>query len=787
MPTPDQTRLMDDRARPRIMELWWALRPLTSVVRMMQSGAHPDDENSGLLAALAFRDGVNLSYACSTRGEGGQNDIGTEAGPDLGALRTREMERACDILGMRMYWHSESPDDPITDFGFSKSGVETLGRWGHDRTLARFVEIVRTDRPDILMPTFLDVPGQHGHHRAMTEAAHEVMAAAADPGFPSNLPPWQVRKLYLPAWSGAGQAYDDDEPPPPATLAVPGGGSDPASGWSWDRIGQMSRAFHRTQGMGRWVPPGPGHDWPLHLATSHAGGPDEAVWSGLPCGVADLAGAAGAEPVADDLRAAGAAIDAAVAAYPDFAAVAEAAFEALGCIRRARAGCPEAARDEVLHRLDAKEVQLGHVIRLALGVEVRCRPGETFLMPGQGVSLTVETGAGEADDLGLAFDLPRHWRIDDTDLAIAPEAAPSDPYPSAYDPAAPRAPALVADITKGGRSVAVRLPFDPAPVVLAARSAVLQPEAVVVNRVRPVDALGVKVADIRPAKADAALALPEGWTVATTGEALALTLPETVADGLYRLPLMVEGAPAATVRRIAHPHVAPTARARPAELKVRVLEAVLPDVAVGYVGGGNDRVGHWLAAMGADVTELTDDDLASDAALARFGALVIGIFAFRFRPGLIDAAPRLHRWTEAGGTLVTLYHRPWDNWDPDRTPPRRLEIGQPSLRWRVTNEAAEVTHLADHPLLTTPNRIGPDDWAGWVKERGLYFAKSWDAAYTPLLEMADEGEAPQRGALLVADVGEGRHVHTSLILHLQMENLVPGAFRLMANLIARRA
>ena len=104
----------------------------------------------------------------------------------------------------------------------------------------------------------------------------------------------------------------------------------------------------------------------------------------------------------------------------------------------------------------------------------------------------------------------------------------------------------------------------------------------------------------------------------------------------------------------------------------------------------------------------------------------------------------------------------------------------------MTDETAEVRHLADHPVLTTPNRIGPEDWAGWVKERGLYFAKSWDEAYTPLLEMADPDEAPHRGALLVADIGKGRHVHTSLILHHQMENLVPGAFRLMANLIAPR-
>ncbi|MEO0691934.1 MAG: PIG-L family deacetylase, partial [Pseudomonadota bacterium] len=98
MPTSDQTRITEDRARPRIMELWWALQPLRSVIRFMNTGAHPDDEITDLLAALAFREGINLSYACSTRGEGGQNDIGTEAGVALGALRTREMERACDVL-----------------------------------------------------------------------------------------------------------------------------------------------------------------------------------------------------------------------------------------------------------------------------------------------------------------------------------------------------------------------------------------------------------------------------------------------------------------------------------------------------------------------------------------------------------------------------------------------------------------------------------------------------------------------------------------------------------------
>lgn len=778
MPTADQTRIAEDRARPRILQLWWALRPLTSTIRFMNSGAHPDDETSAMLAALAFQGGMNLSFVCSTRGEGGQNDIGTEAGADLGALRTREMERACDVLGMRMYWLSESPDDPVTDFGFSKSGTETLGIWGHARMLARFVQVVRQERPDILCPTFLDIPGQHGHHRAMTQAAHEVMAAAADPGFDCALPPWQIAKLYLPAWSGGGRAYDDAEPPPPATLTVQGRGGDPVSGWSWERIGQQSRACHRTQGMGRWAPPGAGRDFPLHLAQSHVPGPDTALTSGLPVTLADLAELEGAGRASAPLRAAQAAIDTALAAFPDFGAVETAARSALDACRAARAACPAGPAGQILHRVEAKEVQLGHVLRLARGIEARAYSNTLWLYPGASAGLVIEASPAAT----VSLDLPEGWVQDDAGLRAAADAPSSDPYPAAYDPAAPAAPALVLHMDEAD----VRLPFEAPPVLLPGRLATLGPETAVINRKTGTRRLPVSLSGLYPEGADPTFDLPEGWNASRTAMGLELRLPEEVPCGLHTLGLRLDRAPAQTARRIHHDHVAPTARARPAELRLLVLDVAVPEGRIGYAGSGHDRAGHWLSAIGADVTDLTDADLASDAALAGFDTIVIGIFALRFRPGLADCMARIARWVEAGGTLVTLYHRPWDNWDPDRAPPRRLEIGQPSLRWRVTDPAAPVTVLADHPVLHRPNPIGPEDWDGWVKERGLYFAKSWDDAYQPLLEMADAEEPPLQGALLAADIGRGRHVHCALIVHLQMEALVPGAFRLMANMAAPR-
>ncbi len=786
MPTLDQSRITQDRAQPRLMQLWWALQPLKSVTRFMQTGAHPDDETSGMLAALAFRDGINISYACSTRGEGGQNDIGTEGGADLGALRTREMERACDVLGMRMYWHSTAPEDTITDFGFSKSGDETLGRWGSDRTMHRFVEIVRTERPDILCPTFLDVPGQHGHHRAMTQAVEQVMAAAADPDFPVNLPPWQVKKLYLPAWSGAGQAYDDDLPPPPATLVIDGQDREPVSGWSWDRIGQQSRAYHRTQGMGRWVQAGARRDWPLHLRISHIEGADDLFWSGLPYRLGDLADLPGADPIAEALHAADAALVQTIAAFPSFTGVTRHALDAMQHLTAAELGCPAQLRIEVAHRLSAKLDQLRQVLRLSLGVEAHVWTDQTFVPVGGSTSVRTELDAGEAEKVQLAFDLPEGWALQDGTLSIGADATPSDPYRAEYDPCVPPLPHLTLHVTTQGTDVSLPLPFDVPPVILPAARAALTHEAVLVNLSQTRAPIALTLGGVSPAGAEAALAVPEGWTSTPTESGFEVALPADVRPGTYTLGVTLDGAPAARVTQITHDHIAPTARAMPAALRVGVVDVAVPRGRVGYIGGGNDRVGTLLAAMGAEVTDLSDADLTAPGLFAGFDSIVIGIFALRFRPGLAEVMPALHTWVEAGGTLVTLYHRPWDNWDALTTAPRPLEIGQPSLRWRVTDEAAQVTHLVDHAVLSTPNPIGPEDWRGWVKERGLYFAKSWDAAYTPLLSMADPEEAPLTGALLVADIGKGRHVHSSLILHHQMANLVPGAFRLMANLIAPR-
>lgn len=827
--TPDQTRLLEQSATSGAIDLWRSLLPLKSVITVLQTGAHPDDETSELLARLSLGDGVRVAFACAVRGEGGQNAIGTEAGPVLGVLRTAEMARAADTLDIGLYWLNEDYDGAIVDFGFSKSGEETFERWGHDRLLERLVRVIRTVKPDIVLPTFLDIPGQHGHHRAVTIATEEAFFAAADPNaFPDHLADgltvWQAQKYYLPAWSGAGGSYDDEEPPPPTTVAVEIGDYDPMFGATYAQIGQWSRAYHQTQGMGRWTDEAPSAI-PLHRKQSLINDPDgdAGILQGLPNRLSDIADSS---PIAAGaaVRQADTAIDAALAAYPQGSRIASNLADALAQIRAAIAdvdGDPDQLVNKA--RLAQKEHQVGIAILQAASVVIRAEGLDRPLTPGESTALTVHLYNGGPSSVRVnkaAAIVPSGWTATDISdvlsigtggqtidipVSVTANAEPINPYQFGHNASVPSDPVRVRldlsiDDVPIQIDVATRLPVWLAPAVAISLP---QPKAVVPLATvdRPVDvAVEARSTVDRPVSAVLEPAPTDGWTIDPPSATLNLSDRGETASASFRLTpdhpaagsvrfaigLTIDGVtgPARTVREIAYPHTRSQMMVTEAGFDLAVVDvAIDPGLRIGVVEGGSDRVADWIARLGPDVTKLTPEDLTTGD-LSQFDTIVVGIMAYGTRPDLHEAGGRLKQWVADGGNLVTQYNRPWDNWNPDRTPPLRLEVGQPSLRWRVTDQNAAVSMLApDHPLMTTPNRIGPDDWAGWHKERGLYFAKSWDPAYTPLLSLADLGENPHEGSLLTARIGRGRHTHVCLILHHQMEHLVPGAFRLMANLL----
>jgi hypothetical protein len=200
---------------------------------------------------------------------------------------------------------------------------------------------------------------------------------------------------------------------------------------------------------------------------------------------------------------------------------------------------------------------------------------------------------------------------------------------------------------------------------------------------------------------------------------------------------------------------------------------------IGYVMGAGDDVPAAIEQLGAEVTLLEPDELRAGE-LGRYATVVIGTRAYAVRPDLVASNERLMSYARAGGNLVVLYQTP--EYDPERQAPVTASL--PNDAEEVSEEDAPVRILApDHPMLTTPNRIGAADFEGWIEQRGSKFFASWSDAYTALIESHDEDQAPQRGIWLTASVGEGRFTYVALALQRQLPYGVPGAYRILANLL----
>ncbi len=239
---------VEDAARRRI-----AMEKLAVVGSALYIGAHPDDENTAMLAWLAQGRKVRTAYLSLTRGDGGQNLIGTEQGDLLGVVRTEELLAARQIDGAEQFFTR------AIDFGFSKTPEETLRFWGHDAVLSDVVWVIRSFRPDVIITRFPpNASGGHGHHTASAILASEAFTAAADPArFPEQLryvTPWQAKRLMWNAWRRPGESAPAGGPP---ELTVDLGAYDPVLGESYTEIAAASRSMHKSQGFGSTPRRGP--------------------------------------------------------------------------------------------------------------------------------------------------------------------------------------------------------------------------------------------------------------------------------------------------------------------------------------------------------------------------------------------------------------------------------------------------------------------------------------------------------------------------------------------------
>jgi hypothetical protein len=296
------------------------------------------------------------------------------------------------------------------------------------------------------------------------------------------------------------------------------------------------------------------------------------------------------------------------------------------------------------------------------------------------------------------------------------------------------------------------------------------------------------------------LEAPAGWEVTPASRSFSfsedgargafvfqVTRPDQVREGEYRILATATAADGAEYREgltlVDYPHVARAALFLEARSRVSVFPVeVDPALRVGYVMGSGDGGAEAIRQMGLPVT-LLQPDAVRNGSFQELDVVVVGIRAYETRPELVEANGRLLDFARAGGTVVVQYNK--YEFPAGGFAPYAVSMSRPHDR--VSDETAAVRILeAGHPVFQTPNRITAADFQGWAQERGLYFLSEWDQRYLPLLEMADPGEAPKRGGLLVAPVGEGVYVYTGLAFFRQFPEGVPGAYRLFANLVALR-
>lgn len=799
------------------IELWNAVKPLDTTVIFLNTGAHPDDERSDFLAYLSRGLGIKTSSLIANRGEGGQNEIGQELDNALGIIRTREMIEAAKVTGVKAYHLSETTDDPIYDFGFSKTPEETLEKWGESLVYERFIRFIRTYQPDIVMPSFRDVDTQHGHHRAMTILSLRAFKDAANPAvFPeqleAGLQPWQMKKLYLPA-----------ETEEQTTTAIEIGYIDPIYQQSYPQIGEQSRYLHKSQGMGKDIPVEP-RTVNLELAESiYSEKADDELFKEVPYHFGEWANILPHEEkaLAVSLKTLQSSLEKAIHAYPHHDQVLKTVHEALNTLKKVQlqtegSTLDEAIKNDLLHKMMIKEEQLNIASLAASQLEVETNVKMPVLTRGGETVVTVtvkNNGKTALEHVSVELDAPANWDVkgekDEGSLGTEQEKSwefnvkvPNDAaYFHPYDE-----PLIQAKLSYQFEDITAQHRLTPTETVavLPALSLTVNPDNIVVNTIDVPDKIpvtvGVKNNQTGAAKVDIQLQVPDGWTLVQEQidvefaeyreeKEVVFTVkpPADIKAGTFSIEAIAvvnDVVQTDTIQEISYDHIGMFYYTYPAKVNVVAFDLNIPKhLKIGYIDSGFDKISESLELAGFDITSLTEADLTSD--LSKYDTIIVGIRAYLSREDLLRNNEKLLEYVKNGGHVVMQYHKPDDKWDTNETAPYKLEIGNPSIRWRVTDEESAVEVLQpEHPLFHYPNKITEADWSGWVQERGLYFPMDWAEQYETFVSIADPNEEPFTGGILLAKYGKGTYLYTNLVWYRQIQSQVPGGYRIFTNLIS---
>jgi LmbE family N-acetylglucosaminyl deacetylase len=787
-------------------------------LKLMCLAAHPDDEDGATLAYFGLGKGISTTFCLANWGEGGQNEIGPELYEQLALIRSRETMAAARLIGADVLCMN------LKDFGYSKTQEETIRKWGSKNMLRKMVFVIRKVQPDVIVTNHRENEG-HGHHQALAALLPEaVKLAAMSDKFPDQIKrglwPWKVSRVYqrrnLP-YLPNGENFD---------VEVPVGTYDKLRGVTYAQIAGAALQCHRSQGT--WFQAdklAPSTYFKQILPVD--GKPASGLLDGLE---KEHSLARGYFPVAgikqDVLEKAGykkcqkalaKAVNRMDGSRKD---VGKALADALKALRKTRAKIQQDMSDAMeakspgvsvyraaIQYLYTREVDISNALGKCSGLHVSASLDDPTLVRRQEFTTTINLanrGAGSIKNATAKMLLPYGWRVIESGPAAVGEIAVGDSaslqfksrvysespiygeIENLYKKTTPPTTPVRVRVTATAFNVDFTNTIEVPAQLLGKLSVLPQPHVIYVAppqqggrsltfHLRAVNnshettncrftltfpsTLRKTALEVSPSSREFKLQ-PDGSWAWKVG----LKIPADMRKGEYTAFAIVESDKGDTAA---------------CEMKVVVLDATLPaSLKVGVLPSYDDTLANSLASLGASVEQLQADRL-SFRDLSQFDSIFVDIRAYLAHKNLPQHNKALLDYARSGGNLVVMYHKTAE-WKSEYAP-YPLELG----RDRVSVEESEVrVQMPLHPLMTWPNQLHDEDWKGWIQERGLYFPSKADDHYSRLLILNDPEEPPLTTGYLVAEVGEGSYIYTSLVWYRQLRNGHEGAYRALANMAA---
>ncbi len=806
-------------------EILLQLKKLNTLGAVLYIAAHPDDENTRLLAYLANEKLYRTGYLSLTRGDGGQNLIGDEQGTDLGLIRTQELLAARRIDGAEQFFSR------AFDFGFCKTSDEALKTWGHDKILSDVVWVIRKFKPDVIITRFPpDTRAGHGHHAASAILAHEAFDAAANPAmFPEQLKQgvtvWQAKRLLWNTFNfGGANTQSEDQ------YKLDVGGYNPLLGKSYGEMAALGRSQHKSQGFGVPAQRGVAVEY---FSTTKGDKPVNDLMEGVNTSWSRIADDHLPELQAKMIQQETAAI---INSFSDEKP--QNSVAALVNLYKHVNGMNDA------YWKAEKLKEIKEMIEACSGLFIDATTNNQFAVQGDSIKFNIlvnnRTGA---DVKNVEVNIDGNW------LPVG-ELKPNDNninnYTGYINPAYPLTQPywLEAPMDKGSfnvkdqqmigmaenkpLSVTFKMTINNEPFTFEkplryrytdpVKGELYQPVSVIpaadlkfekdIYLFKNKDSMYVDleltpnidlkngnniktiIAD-KSGNNDVTKKMPVGSLVKDKTVTFKIDLPKnsnTLTNAIIHDSLVNDAnslVGSGTYKRvISYDHIPTIVYQKEATTKSVLLDFKIAGKTVGYIAGAGDKVPQALEEMGYKVVMLNEADIRANN-LKQFDAIVTGVRAYNTNEWMNHVYDALMDYVYNGGVLLSQY-----NTSNQLGPVKAKMSPYPFTitRNRVTDEEATVNFLLpQHPALNYPNKITQKDFEGWIQERSIYNAEKVDSNYQEILSMRDAGENEQQGSLIIGNYGKGRFVYTGLVFFRELPAGVPGAYRLFANLIATPA